>query len=308
VSDPGKLRVRVVDVFTTRPFSGNPLAVVLGADGLEDRQMQAMAREFNLSETSFVLSPRAPGADYRMRIFTPARELPFAGHPSIGTAFLLAEEGIVRLHGPVTALRQEVGIGVLPLEVHAEGGRPVRVTMTQGRPELGESYEAGQVAALALALGLASDEVRRDLPVQVSSTGIRSLMAPVRDLDALGRIAVDARALREALPAPSDLSGLYAFVLDGSARVRARFFAPELGIAEDPATGSAAGALGAYLLAHGALPSQGDGLRLLVVQGVEMGRPSELEVHALGKPGGAPSQVRVSGSAVTVMRGEMEAP
>ncbi len=296
------LRVRVVDVFTTRPFGGNPLGVVLDAQGLSDAEMQAIAHEFNLSETTFVFPPTAPDADYRMRIFTPARELPFAGHPSVGTAFLLAEEGVLPLRGAVTTVQQELAIGVLPLEIHAVDGRPVHVVMTQGRPELGETYAEPDVAALLAALNLGRDDPRDDLPVQVASTGIGSLLVPLRDLDALGRIEPDARALK-AVRGMAALSGVYLFVL-GDGAVRSRFFMPGIGGAEDPATGSATGALGAYLYAHDALPKSGVALRFTTTQGVEMGRPSEIAVEVDGD-GVAPREVRVGGHAITVTRGEM---
>lgn len=308
------LQVRVVDVFTQRPFAGNPLGVVLGAQGLDDARMQAVAREFNLSETTFVLPPteagRAAGADYRMRIFTPASELPFAGHPSVGTAFLLAEEGILPLHGArdgadrVTTVRQEITIGVLPLDIHADPrtGRPARVVMTQGRPALGEIYAGEERDALLAALGLTPGDLRDDLPVRVSSTGIRSVLVPLRDLDALARIRLDARAFGD-VRGMADLSGVYAFVLAVDA-VRSRDFAPHLGVPEDPATGSAAGALGAYLYAHDALPRTDGVLRFAAHQGVEMGRPSIIDVEAHGD-GTTPLGVRVGGAAVTVTRGEM---
>lgn len=296
-----QLQIRVLDVFTDRRLAGNQLGVVLNADGLSDNQMQAIAREFNLSETTFVLPPTQPGADYRIRIFTPASELPFAGHPSVGTAFLLAEEGVLGLSGDSTLLHQEVQIGVLPMEIHAEQGVPVSVTMTQGRPELGEVFDHEATGSLARALGLSSGNLRGDMPVQVSSTGVRSLMAPVGELTSLGNLSPDPGALRS-LHGLEGLTGVYAFVILGES-VRARFFAPGLGIAEDPATGSAAGALGAYLYTHDALPQEGDTLRFTITQGVEMQRPSTIHVEVQGDD--SPQVVRVGGSAVTVTRGEM---
>lgn len=296
------LQVRVVDVFTTQPFAGNPLGVVLDADGLDDATMQSIARELNLSETTFVLNPTAAEATYRMRIFTPTRELPFAGHPSVGTAFLLAEEGRLPLQGNVTTVRQEIAIGVLPLDVHIENGRPRRVVMTQGQPELGDIYDTPDATSLLAALNLTPAALRDDLPVQTASTGIHSLMVPLRDLDALARVAPDRRAL-EAVRGSQELSGVYTFNIEEGA-VRARFFAPQLGIIEDPATGSAAGALGAYLYAHKAIDRDDDVLRVTVLQGVEMGRPSAIDVEVHGDSA-SPLEVRVGGSAITMMRGDM---
>jgi trans-2,3-dihydro-3-hydroxyanthranilate isomerase len=291
----------VVDVFTDRPLEGNPLGVVLDAEGLSDDEMGAIAREFNLSETTFVLPPTSPQADYRMRIFTPTRELPFAGHPSIGTAHLLAEEGVLPLRGELTTVRQQLELGVLPLEVHARDGRPTRVVMTQGRPELGEPYGEGEVVELLAALGLPPSATRAGLPARPASTGIWSLLLPLDDIAALGRLEPDPRALAT-VRGMEELSVVYAFALaEGEARARA--FAPHLGVGEDAATGSAAGALGAYLWAHDALPKAGGALRFRVRQGVEMRRPSLIEVEVNGDD--APREVRVGGQAVTVLRGEL---
>lgn len=296
-----QLQVRVLDVFTARPLAGNPLGVVLGAESLDGGAMQAIAKEFNLSSTAFVLAPTAEGATYRIRIFTPTHELRFAGHPVIGTAWLLAEDGIIPLQGDKTSIQQQVAIGTLPVAIYASNGRPIKIVMTQGRPELGETYHGSDAALLATALGLSAADLRSDLPIQVASTGIPSLMVPLRDLDALARVDLDTRALR-AVPGIAELSRLYTFVHDGD-NARARFFAPKHGISEDPATGSAAGGLGAYLYAHLPRTQSDTPLRLRVDQGIEMGRPSEIEVEVWGDS--SAREVRVGGAAVTVMRGEL---
>ncbi|HXR27072.1 MAG TPA: PhzF family phenazine biosynthesis protein, partial [Candidatus Baltobacteraceae bacterium] len=199
-----RYRFRQVDVFTDRPFAGNPLAVFPAAEGLSDGEMQAIAREMNLSETTFVLpvtaAGRAEGATYRMRIFTPGVELPFAGHPSIGTAWVLADERAFPLTEPVTDVRQEIPIGVLPLAIAVADGRPGVVTMTQGAPELRAALPPAELAGLAEALGVAVDALgwtdadgtvhdTGRVPPRVVTTGLPYLVVPFRDRAVLAGVA-----------------------------------------------------------------------------------------------------------------------
>ena len=290
-----------VDVFTDRAFAGNPLCVVPDGRGLDPGQMQDIAREMNLSETTFVLPPTAPGADYWMRIFTPAQEIPFAGHPSVGTAFLLALRGRLPLREPVTRVHQQVGVGVLPLDIEVAGGKPGRVVMTQGTPAFGGVLRDLEPVAEALGIGAALLSSR--LPIQPVSTGLFHLMVPLPDLAALAALRPNTGALDRLLAGAGAL-GCYAFTLEtGTAEVtaRARMFAPAAGVPEDPATGSAVGPLGAYLAAHGALAR---GCRSLVVdQGIEMGRPSRMFVELERDAAGMPTGVRVGGATVPVITG-----
>lgn len=291
-----------VDVFTDRPFAGNPLCVVPDGRGLDPRQMQAIAQEMNLSETTFVLPPTDPQADYWMRIFTPAQEIPFAGHPSVGTAYLLALRGRFVLREPVTRVHQQVGIGVLPLDIEVVSGVPGRVTMTQGPPAFGGVLR--DLAPVGEALGVEAARLARSpLPVQLVSTGLRHLMVPVPDLATLAALRPNPGAL-DRLLASAEALGCYAFTLEtGSAEVtaRARMFAPGAGVPEDPATGSAVGPLGAYLAVHGAIPR--DRRTLLVEQGIEMGRPSRMRVEVERDGAGLPVTVRVGGNIVPVIAG-----
>ena len=246
-----------VDVFTTQPLTGNPLAVFPRANGLSDGEMLAIAREMNISETTFVLPPSDPTANYRNRIFTPGGEIPFAGHPSLGTAYVAAMEGILPRTDGVVAARQEVVIGVLPLELHVRGGQVERVVMTQGAPSVGRRFR--NVEPLAKALGIrARDITATGLLPQVASTGATSLQIPVHTLDAIREIAADVRALAKVLRRVGPETGAYVFALDaeGDADLHARGLFPLHGIPEDPATGSAAGACGAYLAANGRLPAK----------------------------------------------------
>ncbi len=291
-----------VDVFTDRPFAGNPLCVVPDGRGLTPEQMQAIAKEMNLSETTFVLPPTDPKADYWMRIFTPAKEIPFAGHPSIGTAFVLASQGRILLREPVTRIHQQVGIGTLPLEIEVVNRRPGRIIMTQGTPAFGGAIR--DVAPMAAALGIdAATLAASPLPIQAVSTGLHHLMVPLPDLRTLGALRPNF-GLLDRLLADAGALGCYAFTLEtGSAEVmaRARMFAPGAGVPEDPATGSAVGPLGAYLAVHGVLPR--DRRTFWVEQGVEMGRPSRMWVEVERDEAGMPVGVRVGGTAVPVISG-----
>ena len=288
------LRYEVVDVFTDQPFTGNPLAVVLDADELSGAQMQAMAREFQLSETAFVVSPtpedREGGADYRLRVFTPTVELPFAGHPSIGAAWVLASLG--RL-GTGTVV-QACGAGLMPLTVGEGGGR---VELTGGTPTLSEELP---VEPLLAAVGL-SEEDRNGPPPRLAGTGIDFAYLSVLPR-ALRRASPDLAVLRTLDGAPR---GVFVFSWDGRT-ADARVFAGGIGVTEDAATGSGALGLGVYLVGVGLLEGQGSS-RYEVRQGVEMGRPSTLYGEVVARESAA-VLARVAGDVVPVARGEVRAP
>jgi trans-2,3-dihydro-3-hydroxyanthranilate isomerase len=250
---------RLVDVFTEVPFAGNQLCVVPETpDGLDTDAMQALAREIAFSETTFV-TETGP-ATYRMRIFTPAGELPFAGHPTLGTAFTLVSEGRV-----VTPVIQSTTAGDVPVEIDL-GAR--FGWMRQLSPEFGPEF--GDGALVAEAAGLSIDDLHPDLPMQVVSTGLGPLLVPLRDDDALRRAVRNGAACVEAARR-SGGECLYLFAVRGDGDVRARMFDTALSIVEDPATGSAAGPLGAYLAARGLSGMPGSAV---VAQGEQVGRPS----------------------------------
>lgn len=287
----------LVDVFTDRPFSGNPLAIVADGDRFDTEQMRRIAGEFNQTETTFVLRPAADGADWRLRSFTAiGTEVFGVGHNALGAWWWLASSGRLTLDAPTRTFAQEIDGRVLPVEIRSERGRVVSVGMAQSDPVFGAVV--GKVSPLASALDLGDAELAVGrLRSQVVSTGVPHLLVPVRDQDALGR----ARP-REALAAylrSVGAQGCYVFCLDPldpDAPVRARFFGPNVGIAEDPATGSAAGPLGAYLVEHRLASERRP---IVVEQGRTMGRPSRLEVRVSG--GG----VRVFGTAVLVLEGRL---
>src|SRR6185503_9115485 len=248
------------DVFTDRAFCGNPLAVFPEAEGISDEKMMQIAREMNLSETVFVLKPETENVLRRLRIFTPMREIPFAGHPIVGTWTCLAQEGVVPLPDGGNGWQRifhEVGIGVLPVDIEFKDGKPVQVVMTQGEFQvLKEIDDTHEQAEIARALGLAREDLDESLPIQVITTGLSCMAVPIRSLADLRSCRVNASLLAEVYTRRG-ATGCHAFTREtleiGASRAHARFFAPADNIAEDPATGSACGALGAYLVHHDAL-------------------------------------------------------
>jgi trans-2,3-dihydro-3-hydroxyanthranilate isomerase len=295
-----------VDVFTEVPFGGNPLAVFPDAEGLGPEEMQKLAREMNLSETTFVLPPDEATADFKVRIFTPAVELPFAGHPVVGTHWLLAHLGRVELEEPTTEVRFQLGVGVLPAELEVAEGRVEGVVITSGSPRFLDILD--DVGGLAAALGLSSEAITATgLPVQVVSTGIPCLIVPVRSLaevqqlDASGLNVAD---LRMAC-GPARVDTVLVFALETERReatAHVRVFAPMVGVPEDPATGSGNGSLGAYLVQHRAVPITEGTNQFIVEQGAELGRPSTLHL-LVDSSGGEVTRVRVGGHVVPVLEG-----
>ena len=295
-----------LDVFTDVALGGNPLAVFPEAEGLDTKTMQALAREMNLSETTFVFP--SDKATRQVRMFTPGAEVPLAGHPTIGTWWLLAELG--RLDVPedgVLQITQETGAGVLPVDIHIEKRSPTRVVMVQTTPEF--LAKVDDTTALCMALGGDLDVVLSEPEPQVVSTALPQLMIPIRSKSELvllpsggagGELAFYLQNLG------TDCAMCFAIDTVGSkSKVHCRMFAPGIGVPEDPATGSAAGALGAYLVQHG-LVEPIDGLAdVSVEQGIEIGRPSQIDVSLSVEPDGSISEVRVGGKAKTIIKGEV---
>ncbi len=288
----------LLDVFTTQPFTGNPLAVVSGADVLPTELMRRIAGEFNQTETTFVLAPTQLEADWRLRSFTAAGTEVFGvGHNALGAWWWLADTGRLTLDAPTRTFSQEIDGRVLPVEVRSERGRVIGVSMGHADPVFGAVVGGVSPLASALDLGDAELSVGR-LQAQVVSTGVPHLLVPVRDPDALGRARPHGEALAAYLRSVG-AQGCYLFCLDpldSDAPAQARFFGPNVGIAEDPATGSAAGPLAAYLVMHKLASERRP---VVIEQGRAMGRPSRIEVRVSG--GG----VRVSGSAVLVVEGRL---
>jgi len=289
-------RYYTLDVFTTTRFEGNPLAVITDGDGLSDDAMLAVAREMNLSETVFVQKPTEDEALARLRIFTTREELKLAGHPVIGTWYLLAELGVVPAQEGGVHVLQQTGAGVLPVEIRFKDGRPQRVTMTQKDA----AFRPAKLnkKALAAALGLSVKDFDPKLEPEYVSTGIFNLMVPLRSRAVLGKIAMNMVELRRVLGKNATMA--YCFTGGDNGKVSSRGMLP-WELYEDAATGSAAGALGAYLVKHGKLsPAH----TLNILQGEEMGRPSHIEVEVTQS--GKKLVPRVSGAAVKVFEGTIK--
>lgn len=297
-------RYTILDVFANRPLAGNPLAVVLDADGLDDKEMQAIAREFNLSETVFVLPPAEARHRAAVRIFTPGRELPFAGHPTVGTAVLLALQDKAK-GASAEAFGLEEKIGIVPCVAEPKGERHGRARFRL--PRLPQSWGEGvSVDKAARALGLQPSEIGfgQHVPSRMSA-GVRFDMVPVATLDAIGRARPGA-AFEEAF-GDSDHPAVYLYTaetVEAGSRFHARMFAPGLGVAEDPATGSAAASFAGALMQF---EKPGEGTHDFVIeQGYEMGRPSLIDLQLVVEKGALVS-AEIGGDAVIVAEGTLYA-
>jgi trans-2,3-dihydro-3-hydroxyanthranilate isomerase len=296
-----KLKYFVADVFTDKQFGGNPLAVVLEATGLDTAQMQRIAIEFNLSETTFILPPEKAGATHKVRIFTPGAELPFAGHPTVGTAVVMADAGLIS--GDTNRVVFEEGVGLVPVKIERGRGKatsaqfstprtPERVSEPPPRPLLAQLLGLPEAA-------LAAPEIRAG----GFSAGVPLTIIPMRDAAALAAVQVDVAAFRANRTALGPAPALYPIYMEDWRRgraIRVRMFAPLFGIGEDPATGGAAAALPAFLAENQNL-SQGT-TRWMISQGSEMGRPSTIGLEADSEAGRIKA-VRVDGSALIVSEG-----
>jgi trans-2,3-dihydro-3-hydroxyanthranilate isomerase len=286
-----------VDAFTNRPLSGNPCAVIFESDSLDVETMQAIARENNLSETAFVL--RSSVADVRARYFTPATEIPMAGHPTIATIWALIDSGRFSLAETHTHITLELQVGVIPIDIYSERGEVKRITMSQKTPEFLRTYTAEEIAPL---FGLSVDDILPDVPVQTVSTGTPQLMIPLRSLEALRRVTPNLAAYGDFLE-QVDFYSPHLFCLQG-ATADGRTFARHFGLPpdtfEDPFTGSATGGMAAYLWHYRLIQDPS----FVAEQGHWMQRPGQAYVTVVGTPDEI-TTVQVGGQAITVMRGEM---
>jgi trans-2,3-dihydro-3-hydroxyanthranilate isomerase len=284
-----------VDVFTDRAFGGNPLGVFTNGRNLSAETMQSIAKEFNLSEVTFVLPPDDAACDFRVRIFTPDQELPMAGHPTVGTAFVLAREHVIgpgEAGAPVRVTFQE-GVGPVPVRVDYEGGAPVYAEMNQPLPAFGPRLEDRR--RVAEMLSLAAEDLDEGLPIEVVSCGVPFLYVPLRGLDAARRARPRADLIEGAGPGgvPPEIFAFTREVVHEGSTVHSRMFAPGLGITEDPATGGASGPLGSYLVRHGVVGG-GASVEIVSEQGLEMGRPSFIKI-TIEREGERITGVRVGG-------------
>jgi len=286
-----------VDAFTTTPLGGNPCAIVFQADDLDDATRLAIAREMNLSETAFVVSTSV--ADVGARYFTPAEEIPLAGHPTIATIHALIETGHIRLMGERTQITLELKVGPIPIEIVSQAGQPTRITMSQKAPVFSTVHDPAEVMP---AFGLTPADLLPGAVIQTVSTGTPQLMIPVRDHNALRRLTPDLPRYA-ALRAAGDWFSPHLFCLGGATAAGdtyARHFGLPPDTMEDPFTGSATGGMAAYLWHYGLIASP----RFRAEQGHWLGRPGIAEVEVVGPPD-AIETVRVGGTAITVLRGEL---
>lgn len=291
------------DVFTATPFEGNQLAVFLEAHGLDARQMQALTNEMNFAESTFVLPAEAPGTDVRMRIFTPAREMPMAGHPTIGTTFALAAQGVI----PRGSARWVFGLNVGPTPVALEWNEHglASAWMDQGRPVFRTSGTPG-AAVVDAVNGDQSAWAATGWPVEEASCGAPFFYVPLATRAAVDACDPDGAKMRRLTSAfPEGHVGVFVFSAEpggDGATVYSRMFAPEAGVVEDPATGGASGPLGGYLVRHGIVPLSA-AQHIVSAQGVKMGRPSRLHVRVEATSPADITRVHVGGSAVCVGEG-----
>jgi trans-2,3-dihydro-3-hydroxyanthranilate isomerase len=273
-----RLHYHRVDVFTDRAFGGNPLAVFTNGRGVDSETMQAIAKEFNLSETTFVLPPDDPRHDWRVRIFTPSNELPMAGHPTVGTSFVLAREHLIRRDDVETTITLEEGVGPVPVRIEFENGEPVFAEMSQPLPRFGPRIEDRR--AVAEMLSLEAGDIDESLPLEVVSCGVPFLYVPVRTLDAARRARPRAELIERAATdgVPPEVFVFAREVEHEGSTVHSRMFAPGMGITEDPATGAASGPLGCYLVRYG-LVACDTAAEIVSEQGIEMGRPSFIKIR-----------------------------
>ncbi len=297
-----RLHYHLVDVFTDQRFGGNPLAVFTNGRGLSTETMQAIAKELNLSETTFVLPPDNPANDWRVRIFTPAAEMPMAGHPTVGTSFVLAREHLVNVSEQQPVIRLEENVGLIPVTFTFEAGQPVMATMQQLAPEFGPVFEDRDMIAALLSLDPSALE---DGPLQVVSCGAPFFLVPLRTIDAVRNIRLRIDIWERALMNFAS-SKVFVFTRQTDypgSTVHSRMFAPSLGIREDPATGAASGPLGCYLVKYGWVKD--NPAQIISEQGVEMGRPSFIHIR-IEQTGGAITGVFVGGQCVYVGDGQIE--
>ena len=286
-----------VDAFTTQRLSGNPCAVVFDADDLDDDTRLAIAREMNLSETAFVV--KSDRADFGARYFTPAEEIPLAGHPTIATVYALIDSGRLKLTGDLTTITLELRVGPIRVDIQAEQGAAKQITMSQQKPRYGAVYDPEEVLPV---FGLKVDDALPGVPLQTVSTGTPQLMIPVRDIDVLRHALLDTAAYLQ-LRARGDFFSPHLFCLYGATaqgQTFARHFGTPPDLLEDPFTGSATGGMGAYLW-HYELITQPT---FIAEQGHWMRRPGQAAVEVVG-PRADIETVKVGGAAVAVLHGEL---
>lgn len=286
-----------VDAFTNQPFCGNACTIVLDADELSDEMMQMIARELNQAETAFVRT--STSADFGVRFFTPAEEIPLAGHPTISTVFALVELGRISLKGPDTLVSLQLRAGVINVAIHAREGEPLLIEMFQPRPVFMRSYQPAEVLSV---FGLSEEDLLSGAPIQTVSTGTPQLMIPLRSLSSLRRAKLDVEAY-QGLHHRADFFSPHLFCLQGATErglTFARHFGVPPDLPEDPFTGSATGGMAAYIWHYNLIEHP----TFVAEQGHWLNRPGVASVEVVGLRSNI-STVKIAGNAVTVFRGQL---
>lgn len=300
------LKYSLVDVFTTTPFGGNQLAVFHENATLKTETMQMIARELNLSETVFIQPTSDSISEKRLRIFTPKVELPMAGHPTIGAAYVLADNGTLATKKGQNDWVLEEGVGDVPVTVYKDDSQISKIEMLQPSPIFGEKYLNTKIAAKLLSLSI--EDLDTDLPIQTVSTGVPFLFIPVRSLSAIKRINFRTDIWEAYFSSNPNTKHIFTFTTEteeANSTIHSRMFAPAMGISEDPATGGASGPLGAYLVEYGVIPpTKNDTYILRSEQGIEMGRPSFIDISIV-KEENEFKEIKIGGNCVIIGSGEI---
>jgi trans-2,3-dihydro-3-hydroxyanthranilate isomerase len=289
-----RLHYHKVDVFTDRAFGGNPLSVFINGRGISGEMMQTLAKELNLSEATFVLPPVNPANSYKLRIFTPGKELPMAGHPTVGTTFILARENMIERQGDSTTIVLEEGVGDIPVELEYKDDQPGMIWMTQPKPQFGKQATAEERTSIAAMLSLPESSLDDRYPVQIVSSGVPFLYVPIKDLASIRNVRFNVE-INERIMKGFGTTEVFVFTSEVEGRnstVHSRMFAPGMGLTEDPATGAASGPLGAYLVHYGIAR---DPQHILSEQGIEMGRPSYIHIQ-IATQGDEITSARIGGT------------
>lgn len=300
------LKYFLLDVFTVQRFEGNQLAIFPFKKPLTTEIMQKIARELNLSETVFMFPPSDPSKTIKLRIFTPQKELPVAGHPTVGTAFLLGLENLIKTVDGKNEWILEENIGDIPVTVYKDKGVILKAEMSQPTPVFGDSFR--DIEAIASLLSLSKNDIRTNLPIQTVSSGVPFLYVPLTSQSAMKRIHFRNDIWQHAFASNENTQHIFAFtseVVYPDSTVHGRMFAPALGIPEDPATGIASGPLGAYLIEHSVIPlSKHERYLIRSEQGLHIGRPSFIDI-SISKKGGLFEEVKVGGTSVKIGEGHI---
>ncbi|TLS35081.1 PhzF family phenazine biosynthesis protein [Pseudalkalibacillus caeni] len=300
------LEYSLLDVFTTTKFGGNQLAVFKSVSSLSNETMQKIARELNLSETTFVFEPDDSEAHRKVKIFTPQMELPMAGHPTVGTAYVLASEGLIKTEEGKNTVIFEENVGKITVDIFKENNRIVKVEMTQPVPEFGAVFDNEELAAELLSLSV--DDLDNRYPIQTVSAGVPFIYIPVKNLEAMERIKFRLDIWQDHFSGNEDTKHIFVLcpeVMNEGSTVNSRMFAPAMGISEDPASGAATGPLGAYLVKYGIAGQDQDGeYKLRSEQGIQMGRPSFIDIKVKVEKEEV-SEVKIGGSCVEIGEGKL---